>query len=95
MAYCGFDGNADMYGVGIRVGFYLQWYSCILASWISRVEVPSMRISNLMFVSATFLATIIQTVENRVRPVEIYIFLLLTFGGYLYLVRLVVSRFPF
>jgi hypothetical protein len=87
MASCGFDGNADMYGVGIRVGFYLQWYSCILASWISRVEVPSMRIANLMFVSATFLAMIIQTFENKIRPVEIYISLLLTFGGYLYLVR--------
>jgi hypothetical protein len=46
-----------------------------------------MRVSNLMFVSATFLATIIQTVEGKTRPVEIYISLLLTFGGYLYLVR--------
>jgi hypothetical protein len=92
MGDCGFSGNADMYGLGIRIGFYFQWYSTILASWIARPEVPSLRVSNSLFVAAAFLALIIQTVKENLRPVEIYIVLLLTFGGYLYLVPLYIWR---
>jgi hypothetical protein len=92
MDNCSFSGNADMYGLGIRIGFYFQWYSTILASWIARPEVPSLRLSNSLFVAATFLALVIQTAMNKLRPVEIYIVLLLTFGGYLYLVTLYIWR---
>lgn len=90
--FCGFAGNSDMYGLGIRAGFYLQWYSSILASWIARSEVSSMRISNLMFIFATFLAMVIQAGRGSIRPIEIYISLLLTFGGYLYIVPLFLWR---
>ncbi|TVY73587.1 hypothetical protein LSUE1_G006853, partial [Lachnellula suecica] len=89
---CSFAGNADMYGLGIRIGFYCQWYSTILAVWIAPKEVPSLRLSNSLFVAATFLALIIQTAKENLRPVEIYIILLLTFGGYLYLVPLYIWR---
>jgi len=81
-----------MYGLGIRIGFYFQWYSTILASWIARPEVPSLRLSNSLFVAAAFLALIIQTALSKLRPVEIYIVLLLTFGGYLSLVPLYIWR---
>lgn len=81
-----------MYGLGIRVGFYFQWFSTILASWIARSEVPGLRLSNSLFVAATFLALIIQTAKEKLRPVEIYVVLLLTFGGYLYLVPLYIWR---
>lgn len=92
MSTCTFSGNTDMYGLGIRFGFYLQWYGTILASWIARNEVPSLRFSNSLFVSATFLALIIQTDKDTLRPVEIYIILLLTFGGYLSFVPLYIWR---
>ncbi|KFY97459.1 hypothetical protein V500_02052 [Pseudogymnoascus sp. VKM F-4518 (FW-2643)] len=88
MPSCSFSGNADMYGAGIRVGFYLQWLGTILASWIVRDEVPSMRMSRALFVFATFLALIIKTAQDTLRPVEIYVVLLLCFGGYLYYVPL-------
>ncbi|KAI1106496.1 hypothetical protein F4804DRAFT_300839 [Jackrogersella minutella] len=97
---CGFDGNSDMYGLGIRVGFYLQWYGTIAATWVAKSEVKGMRLSNSFFISATFLALIIQTSMNALRPVEIYIILLLTYGAYyslvpLYLWRLVTGCNPF
>lgn len=81
-----------MYGLGIRIGFYLQWYGTILANWLAPEEVPGMRFSNTLFVSATFLALIIQTANDSLKPVEIYIILLLTFGGYLYFVPLYLWR---
>ncbi|KAF8475106.1 hypothetical protein BDZ91DRAFT_789355 [Kalaharituber pfeilii] len=30
---CGFDGNADMYGLGVRIGVYLQTFACIWAKY--------------------------------------------------------------
>jgi hypothetical protein len=92
MDICSFTGNTDMYGLGIRVGFYLQWYSTILASWIAPSEVPSMRLSNSFFVAATFIALIIQVARDNLNTSEIYIILLLTFGGYLYFVPLYIWR---
>lgn len=89
---CGFTGNSDMYGLGIRIGFYLQWFGTILANWIAKSEVPGMRFSNSLFVAATFLALVIQTAHAALRPVEIYIILLLTFGAYWYLVPLYLWR---
>ena len=92
MADCGFEGNTDMYGLGIRIGFYLQWFGTIIANWIARSEVEGLRFSNSLFVFATFLALVIQTIKNTLKPVEIYIILLLTFGGYLWFVPLFLWR---
>ncbi|KAF2639521.1 hypothetical protein P280DRAFT_402131 [Massarina eburnea CBS 473.64] len=88
MAVCKFEANSDMYGLGIRLAYYLQWYGMILASWIAPSEVKSLAFSNDIFVAATFLALIIETAGHvdRIQPVEIYIVLLLTFGAYIALV---------
>ncbi|MCJ1369749.1 hypothetical protein MMC20_000961, partial [Loxospora ochrophaea] len=88
MADCSFDGDADMYGLGIRIGFYLQWYGSIAASWLARSEVRGMRIAYNLFTAATLLALIITIATKNpvLRTAEIYIILLLTFGGYLFLV---------
>ena len=75
-----------MYGVGIRVGFYLQWYGVLLAAWIAPEEVYNMRITVTFFTAATFLATVLLTVRQLLDPVEIYVVLLLNFGSALYLI---------
>lgn len=92
MTACVINGDSDMYGLGIRIGFYLQWYGAILASWIAPSEINAMRFSNSLFVAATFLALIVQTAKSELQPVEIYIVLLLTFGYYLYFVPLFLWR---
>jgi hypothetical protein len=86
MSLCTFAGNADMYGLGIRLGYYLQWYGGIFASLLAPEEVPGARFALGLFISATFLALVIQTVKHRLYEVEIYIILLLTFGAYLFIV---------
>jgi len=83
MSTCTIDGNADMYGLGIRIGFYLQWYGTILASWLAPPEVPNLRLANMFFITATFIALVIQ--RDTLLPSEIYIILLLFFGSTLYL----------
>ena len=94
MANCAFDGNSDFYGLGIRIGFYLQWYSSILASWFAPSEIEGLRFSNSVFIAATFLALVIVTARDvsGLHVVEVYIVLLLTFGFYLFLVPLYIWR---
>jgi hypothetical protein len=75
-----------MYGLGIRLGYYLQWYGNIFASLLAPQEVPNARFALGLFISATFLALVINTVQDDLYAVEIYIILLLTFGAYLFLV---------
>jgi len=82
-----------MYGYGIRISYYLQWYGLILAAWIAPSEVESLRITNAFFVSATFLALVVQIAQGTLKTVEIYIILLLTFGSSLYLLPLILWRF--
>lgn len=75
-----------MYGLGIRLGYYLQWFGIILASPLVPDEVPNFRFALAHFMSATFLALIIQTPQRNLYSVEIYVILLLTFGAYISLV---------
>jgi hypothetical protein len=92
MATCHIDGNSDMYGLGIRIGYYVQWYSVIVAAWIAPDEVPSLRMALIFFSSATFLATVIQAAQRTLEAAEIYIILLLTFGSSFYLLPVFLWR---
>ena len=85
---CSFSGNSDTYGIGVRVGFYLQWFSSIIASIpisesqeLAPDEWPKLNFGITLFTVATFLALISEAA--KLKPVEIYIILLLFFG-YLY-----------
>ena len=94
MAICAIDGNTDMYGIGIRIGFYLQWYGAIFASWLAPSEVETLRFTITIYIAATFVALIAQVardVEN-LDVVEVYIILLLTFGYFFFFVPLYIWR---
>jgi hypothetical protein len=94
MAVCKIEGNSDMYGLGIRLGYYFQWYGAILARWLAPSEVKNLAFSMDVFVAATFLALAILTAGrvDSLEPVETYIVLLLMFGAYLALVPIYVWR---
>lgn len=81
-----------MYGLGIRLGYYLQWYGGISASVLAPQEAPGAGFALGLFVSATFLALVIQTVLDNLQVVEIYVILLLTFGAYISIVPLMLWR---
>lgn len=81
-----------MYGVGIRAGFYLQRFGRRLASLIAWSEVAGKRLSNSLFVAATFLALSTQTAGDNLGPVEGYIVLLLCLGWCLHFAPLYVWR---
>jgi predicted branched-subunit amino acid permease len=94
MAVCKIEGKSDMYGLGIRLGFYFLWYGAILARWLAPTEIKSLAYTNDVFVAATFLALIIATATDvySLEPVETYIVLLLMFGTYLVMVPMYIWR---
>ena len=75
---CSITGNADLYGLGNRVGFYLQLYSIIFAAWACPTEVPKLCIANTLFRSIVFVTVVTQLLQsNALSTLDIYIALLL------------------
>ena len=88
---CGFPGNSDTYGLGIRLGVYLQWVSALISKQFlvaSNAEVLRELIDvNTIFSLAIFIATVLWSseyvapVDSTVHGVEILIMLHIYFGN--------------
>ncbi|KAH0606678.1 uncharacterized protein H6S33_003512 [Morchella sextelata] len=53
---CGFAGNQDIYGLGIRIGLYAQWLSTYISNWLHNKKLTKMRDINTMFQLAMLVA---------------------------------------
>jgi hypothetical protein len=73
------DGNAGLYGIGIRIGVYLQW----VASWIVNSFSPDNAVefanTNNIFLAALPIALIYLTHIGPISPAEIFIVLTFCF----------------
>ena len=77
----GFEGNADLYGRGIRTGIYLQWISSLLTSLLLPTGSSDYLDTNSIFLFAVFIATATATYRNGgLHPAEAFIMLQLCFG---------------
>jgi hypothetical protein len=98
MEICEFEGNPDMYGIGIRLGFYLQWFAVMLSTFLHiSEELSGIRFGLICFRAATFLALVVMTASGSATVMDMYITLLLCFGYYYFLIPLflwrILSRF--
>jgi hypothetical protein len=81
IAACLPQGNADMYGLGIRLGFYLQWSASILANLLMlESKIMSTRFALNSFTAAVFIALSVQTASRGLSDLDRYVTLLLCFG---------------
>lgn len=77
----GFAGNSDLYGLGIRLGIYLQWISSLLANSLLPTTVSDSLDTNSIFLFAVFIAIAVATnLSGGLHPVEPFILLQLCFG---------------
>lgn len=75
---CAFPGNSDLYGLGIRVGIYLQLASTLLANaCLSREVQEDARNTNAILMIAVFAGMAYATIKNSLNSVEIFIMLTL------------------
>ncbi|KAH8879035.1 hypothetical protein GQ53DRAFT_849863 [Thozetella sp. PMI_491] len=80
-AHCpGFEGNPDLYGLGIRIGVYLQWYSTWLCITIDSEASAEIHTANSVFIFAIMVA-LLQAISNQVvNVVEAYLMLQICWG---------------
>ena len=65
---CGFEGNGDLYGVGIRVGYYTQALAAWFANWFLLSEVGGLRQTNTLFLFAAIIALFVYVAK----PSDVY-----------------------
>ncbi|KAF9894821.1 hypothetical protein FE257_004442 [Aspergillus nanangensis] len=82
---CAFDGDEDLYGIGVRVGIYCQWMATLLArTMVIPEETSSAEDTNLCF-QVALLSTLLFAITGRKQPViapEVLVTLPLCFGGF-------------
>lgn len=67
---CGFDGNQDLYGLGVRVGIYIQVVSFFLASTQLKKQSAYLQSSSFIFLFAIFIALVRETANRTLRTPE-------------------------
>ncbi|ETS78445.1 hypothetical protein PFICI_10507 [Pestalotiopsis fici W106-1] len=76
----GFEGNSDLYGLGIRIGVYLQWYSTWLCITVDPETSGETHTANALFIFAIMVA-LLQAMSNQsINNVEAYLMLQICFG---------------
>ncbi|KAI5797527.1 hypothetical protein DFH27DRAFT_562727 [Peziza echinospora] len=80
---CGFAGDQDTYGLGIRIGLYLQWVTSSTAYNLVPSEAVTMRGVNNCFQAAMFAGLLFVTITKgaELHAVEAYLMLLFCMGG--------------
>ncbi|KAF2658364.1 hypothetical protein K491DRAFT_676410 [Lophiostoma macrostomum CBS 122681] len=76
---CGFEGESDLYGLGIRIGVYLQWLTGLLVYVFYPEGYADVSTTTLIFSTAITIGTIVNSSERYAS--EIFIFLYLFLGG--------------
>ena len=77
---CTLDGNPDFYGLGIRVGIYLQWVTSLFVNHFLQAAIEGSLETNTIFLLALFAALATSTVSQTVQAAEIVVLLHLCFG---------------
>ncbi|KAL6716375.1 hypothetical protein ACLMJK_005941 [Lecanora helva] len=77
----GFQGNTDLYGLGIRIGIYLQWISSLLTNIFLPNAISESLDTNAIFLFALFIAIANATTnQEKLHPAEAFVALQLCFG---------------
>jgi hypothetical protein len=80
---CGFAGDADSYGLGVRLGAYIQWLTSVIAYNLYDSEAASMRGVNTCFQAAVFIGLVVITTRRaELHAVEAFVVLLFCMGGF-------------
>lgn len=78
---CGFVGDSDFYGFGIRLGSYFQWTATLLATIYLPGDVSPLRAINLIIQLSLFAGLVMLNKTSTLQTVEPMIIVWLMFGG--------------
>ncbi|KAF4956679.1 hypothetical protein FGADI_3668 [Fusarium gaditjirri] len=89
---CSLAGSSDVYGIGIRVAFYVQWLASLLMEYLSEENLADLRFISIFSSAAASLSLIIGVAHNSLQPLDIYFLLLLAMGFFLFQIPLYIWR---
>lgn len=89
---CPTPGRPEMYGLGIRVGFYIQWLAAVIIEYFDEDDLPDVRFLGALFSAAATTSLVVQLARDRLQPMDIYITLLLAIGIFFFFMPLHVWR---
>ncbi|KAI0016404.1 hypothetical protein F4780DRAFT_783282 [Xylariomycetidae sp. FL0641] len=78
---CAIEANPAFYGLGIRVGIYLQWITALGSNLLLAETVGSNLTTNAVFLLALFTATVFATLQRTIHVAEVIVLLQLSFGS--------------
>ena len=78
---CGLVGNSDLYGLGIRLGIYLQWITSQIAFYFHLEGSNDLSNADLIFSFALVIALFVLTFQHRTYTIEVVIINKMFFGG--------------
>src|SRR6266700_2219576 len=78
----GFSGNSDFYGLGIRLGVYLQLVSAWISNSLNPRTAGDNHNANSIFVFAIVVAIIHAVNTSAIRPIEAWIMIQTCFAFY-------------
>ncbi|CZR58246.1 uncharacterized protein PAC_08137 [Phialocephala subalpina] len=76
---CQVIGNADVYGIGIRLNYYLQWAAIVVATWIAPKQVEPGRLNSHIVTISVYTNTFIGVAHGSLIVVEWWIVYFMTF----------------
>lgn len=81
-----------MYGLGIRLAFYIDWFSVAVIEYVHEQDLADVRLLGFLLSLAVTISIIIQIINHGLEPIDINIALILTMGIYILLTPIYVWR---
>lgn len=81
-----------MYGLGIRLGIYLQWFGEMLIGYFDDADISDIRLLGLLLSGAVVLALLVRVADGDIHPVDVYIVLQLAAGSYVFLMPMYIWK---
>ena len=78
----GFQGDPDFYGLGIRIGLYLQWMSALVTNWFTPAERRAVITAYIVFSISITAAILVKIFSRKCTFVaEMFVVLTMFWGG--------------
>ena len=80
---CGFVGNSDLYGLGIRLGMYLQLLAMSLGMLLLRKKAHDLVATYILFMLSFTLALFVVTYDGCAFEIELIMLQYIIWTGYI------------
>lgn len=77
---CTVAGNSDLYGLGIRIGIYLQWATALIANYARAEDIATALVTNTIFLAAVCISSLKLAVQGTLQQAEYLIVIHIAMG---------------